>query len=537
MGSDQVRQASKVLGPLLRRRGTSPGLGATLRRALQALDKSFAGLSPHAEDETIETGIAELRACVALIGQSDRPADHEQLAGIERALALLAPSAPPFAAPPPALGREAPATETAAAAARVGPTARQRKPRTRRPGAPVLDFETVGTLLLGLEAKLQTLHVGLGEPLFTLADGRAAEAELERQIQALRWLGKERVSEILRVADLAQGLEDRLVAGAALVYLGEGSGAEMMMGILGKAAAAKQPFPETSPTLLRTLTDASVLDWLRQLVLQPAHPAVCGLLLPLLVERNLLSSEEVWSWVKHARDDVAVAAACALPWIDGKADVESLLAWAREARTPRRAHALLFAATALGSAAALAEVRARLQQDGPSHRLLVDALAIAGGAGDAELLTALAAHPDADASYVLLAAANLGSAGTLDALPSFTDEVPGRVLEEVRRMVTGRSAPDGGGPGLDTAVRGLRGQPWSVAGVLACLGSPEESPFAQRRMAIELRVRTGQALPSRLPQLLPAAARSELLATWACHYAKAGGKLRPGGWYYQGRPA
>lgn len=534
MGSDQVRQASKVLGPLLRRRGTSPALGATLRRALQALDKSFAGLSPQAEDETIETGIAELRACVELIGQSDRPADHEQLAGIERALVLLAP---PFAAPPPALALEAPATGVAAAVARVGPTAGQRKPRTRRPGAPALDFETVGTLLLGLEAKLQTLHLGLGEPLFTMADGCAAEAELERQIEALRWLGKERAVELLRVADLAQGLEDRLVAGAALVYLGEGSGAEMVMGILGKAAAAKQPFPEISPTLLRTFTDASVLDWLRQLVLRPAHPAVCGLLLPLLVERNLLSAEQVWSWVNHAKDDVAVAAACALPWIDGRADVESLLAWAREARSPRRAPALLFAATALGSAAALAEVRARLQQDRPSHRLLVDALAVAGGAGDAELLTALAAHPDADAGYLLLAAANLGSAGMLDALPSFADEVPGRILEEVRRMVTGRSSPDGDGPGLDMAVRALRGQPWSVAGVLACLGSPEESPVAQRRMAIELRVRTGQALPSRLPQLLPPAARSGLLATWTAHYAKAGGKLRPGGWYYQGRPA
>jgi len=538
MGSDQVRQASKALGPLLRRRGTSPALGSALRRALQAFDKAFSGLCPQAAAETVDAGIAELRTCVGLIEASDRPADHEQLDGIARALALVALAEPamPAAVPAPVLATPGPGA-TPSPAAWGSEREAPRRPRTEPPGGPARDFATVGNLLLGLEARLQTLHVVLSEPLFTLAEGYAAEAELERQVEAVRWLGKARVPDILRVADLANGLEDRLVAGAALVYLGEGSGAQMMVGILAKAAAAKQAFPESSPTLLRTLNDAGVLDWLRQIALQPTPAAVCGLLVPLLVERERLSPEEIWSWVNHPKDEVAVAAACALPWLDGRFDVEALVGWARVARTPRRAHALLYAAATLGSTAALAEVRARLQDEGPAHRLLVEALALAGGAGDAELLLELATHPDADPGFLILAAAGLGSPAILDALPGFADDVPASLLDEAHRMVSGVRSPDlGAEAALDRGARGLRGRPWSVGGLLACLGSPDEPLQAQRRLALELRVRTGQPLPGRLPLLLPPKARAERLEAWANHYAKADGKLRAGGWYFQGRP-
>ena len=535
MASDQVRQASKLLGPLLRRRGTSPAVGATLRRALGALDKSLTGLLAQAQDETIASGISELRACVELIGKSDRPADHDQLEGVNKALALLAPAEEAFVvAPAPDLVLS-PSMDAGGAVARQ-PARTTRAPRPRLAGAPVLDFQTAGVLLDGLEAKLRTLHVVLSEPLFRLADRYGAAAELQKQVTALKWLGRERVPEILRVADVAKSVDDRLAAGAALVHLGEARGAEMMMGVLGKAAAEKQPLPDTSATLLRTLTDASLLDWLLKIFLKPAHPVVCGLLLPLLVERNLLSSEQIWELANHPKDEIAVEAARALPWTDGHHDTQMLLAWAREARTPRRANALLFAATALGSAAALAEVRARVEKGEDVDHLLVDALAIAGAPADAAALTALAARPDSDAAYVLLAAANLGSAETLGALSGLSDQVPTNVLDEVQRMITGRaSRVEGDTAKADVPIRTLRGQPWSVAGLIACLAEPGETLEAQRLMALELRARTGQAPLSTLPVLLPAAARPELLANWNSYYAKANGKLKPGDWYYQGK--
>jgi len=85
-------------------------------------------------------------------------------------------------------------------------------------------------------------------------------------------------------------------------------------------------------------------------------------------------------------------------------------------------------------------------------------------------------------------------------------------------------------------MRMLRGRPWSVAGLLECLQAPGETLQAQRQMALELRARTGEAPLSTLPLLLPAAARPELLANWSTYYAKAHGKLKPGQWYYQGKP-
>jgi hypothetical protein len=101
----------------------------------------------------------------------------------------------------------------------------------------------------------------------------------------------------------------------------------------------------------------------------------------------------------------------------------------------------------------------------------------------------------------------------------------------VQRMLTGGH----GGAQPNSGVRMLRGQPWSVAGLLACLGEPGETLMSQRLMALELRARTGQAPLSTLPVLLPAPARPELLANWTTYYTKANAKLKAGDWYYQGK--
>jgi hypothetical protein len=527
MALDQVRQASKVLGPLLRRRGTTPALGTSLRRALQALDKSFSGLSAQAQAETIDVGIVELRACVELIRQSDRPADHEQLDGIEKALALLGPaevSLPVAAIPPPAPanGAEIPGRSSAA-----------RPNRARQAAAmPAVDFASAGLLLVGYHATLQTLHLVMSEPLFRQSDLDNASAELDKRARALQWLGKERIPEILRFADESKNTSERLAAGAALVHLGDAHGAEMVIGVLGKAAADKQPLPESGQTLLRVLGERGVAEWLLQVFHVPVHPAVCGLLLPLLAERNLLPAEELWQLAKHARDEIAVEAALALPWSDGPFDTQALVAWSEQARTARRANALLFAASTLGSAVALAQVRARVQAGETIDPLLVDALAVAGDASDAARLTALAREADDEqASMLLLAAGHLGSPATLADLASFEESVPADVLAEVRRLIVG----EGDRRGRDDG-RLLRGRPWSVAELLARLQSSEESLQAQRWLALELRARTGEVPMSSLPVLLPPSARPELLANWSSYYAKANGKLKPGQWYYQGKP-
>jgi hypothetical protein len=504
-----------------------------LRRGLQSLDKVFSGLSAPAQDETVADGIAQLRSCIELIRQSDRPADHDQLEGIEKALALLAPPEDAVPAPPlPDLVLSPEREDTASRAGRGVESSRTVGGRPARGRSLAHEIRTAGRLLAGYQAKLHMLHVVASEPASMLSDLDAASAELEKQVRALKWMGQERIPEILRAADDAENLADRLAAGAALVHLGDAHGAEMVIDLLNRAAAQKQDLPETSPTLLRTLADEKVRQWLLEVFLLPAHPKVCALLLPVLVEHNLLPSEQLWQLLAHPKDEVAIEAARALAWADGEGDPQTLMAQVAMARTNRRANALLFAAALRGSQAALAEVRARAQIGEQVDRLLIDVLAATGDASDAALLIGLAERADSDVEYLLLAAANLGSAETLAALSALEDRVSAGVLEEVRRMIAGDSAKD-----HTAGQRWLRGQPWSVAGLLDRLQAADQTLQAQQQMALELRARTGQVPPSGLPSLLAASARAELLAGWKSHYAKANAGLKPGCWYHQGKPA
>ena len=237
MASEQVRLASKALGPLLRRRGTSPALGAALRKALAALDKSLTGLDGQKQEETIQAGILELRSCVELITASDQPADHEQLAGIKAALAVLAPEA--MAAESTTDRSRASSIELCSA--QSAPGAREdAKPgvkRRRRTGtAPILESHTVDVHLQGLLARLQILHAARTDPLFCLGDILPIQAEVDKQVRSLKWLGPERVSEVLRVIDATSDSEAKLVAGAALAQLGAERGIEWLFAILDKLA-------------------------------------------------------------------------------------------------------------------------------------------------------------------------------------------------------------------------------------------------------------------------------------------------------------
>ena len=539
MALEQVRRASKVLGPLLRRRGTSPALGATLRKALGLLDKSLGGLDAGKQAEVVQAGISELRACLSLIQASDHPADHEQLAGITAALAALAPEEsaadPASTSLAPIFAPADPSSEQARPTGQVDParpTARGRRPAK----PPAFTFTTVDAQLLGLAARLQFLHVAASEPLFRSADAEPVQAELRRQAEALAWLGAEHVPEILRAVDQAGSLEDRLVAGATLLHLGAARGVEWLVAILERAAGSK-PFPAFGATLLRTLASTNFLDSMLKAFLKPATAAVSAALLPLLAEHGMLPREKLWELASHPSDEVAVPAAHALAWSPGGHDTPVLLGWAGKAGTAARANAMLFAAVGLGSVAALAEVRTRLRGAGPVDPQLVDALALAGDRSDAVLLMAGAARPDADAAHTVLAAAHLGCVETLEMLPSLAERVSPRVLDEARCMITGhgsRTHPGEARP--DPAVRALRGRPWSVSGLFARLAAPHESLHSQRRFALELRVRTGLPLPEPFPTLAATSARAKLVASLETHFAKTTSRLPPGGWYYQGKP-
>ena len=549
MASARVRLASKALGPLLRRHGTSPALKATLRQAGKTLARALAETDTKTQAETIRQAIDELRFGLNLIQNSQRPADRAQLEGTAEALSLLAPLEGPVAlepvpipAPPPPPASQPPSpqahpTPLAPPAPPVFPWAVPAKAEDKtRPSEPQsLDFPTVRLRRVGLLRKFEILHVALGEPLITLSDLDTVVVELSKCIQAVKWLGVKRIPAFLKASENADTVEGRLAASAALIHLGALGGVEKMMWTLQEAIAERQALPAIAGTILCTLTDATVLDGELRLFLKPGGDALGGLLLPLLADQGVLSTEQLLTLMKHPNDALAVPAVEALAWFGDARDAPLLLASARKATTPRRANALLFAAVALGSVEALAEVRAQLPGRAASSHHLVEALAIAGDVSDAAHLIALAERPGIDADHLLLAAANLGCVATVQALPALVGHVRRETLERARRMILGSGSTHPSDEA--SAIRRLHGEPWSVSGLLSRLAAPNEPVQSQRRLALEIRVRTGLVPPKRFPLLMSAAARAELVANWNAYFAKTNAKLMPGDWYYQGKPA
>jgi len=553
MAKEQIRSANKTLSPLLRRRGTSPEVGSALRRAMQALDKALAAPEGQETPEEIRQALAQLRGCLVLIYESGRPADQEQLEGTAKALSFLAPletglppapadqaSAEPVAVHAPSVFQTfVPSSLPPPPTSPALPPRRARCERKPRPQAvSALDFGAAEAQLAGLHGSFDNLHAVLHGATHRLVDLDKAADTLHAHLLAIAWLGPRRRPAWVKASREAKEPEQRLVASAALVHLDAPGGAERSMTVLERSAHGTAPLGPISLTILRALAGQHFLDCVQTVFEKTTSETVRALLLTLLAERGQLTPGQILPLVDHADEQVAVEAALALALVGEPQHAQTLAMLAERAMVPRRSNALLFAATALGSVHALAEIRARVQRREAYDPQLVDALAIAGDDSDAALLMDLAKDPnaDADVGYMVCAAANLGSAATVRALPLLGDRVPKEVLDEGKRLILGsgqHSLPNHKEP----PVRLLHGQPWSVCGLLARLGAGDETIRSQRRHALEVRVRTGLVPPAMLPVLAPAQARSDALARWTDHFAKASERLPAGQWYYQGKPA
>jgi hypothetical protein len=540
MSKDQIRSASKALVPLLRRRGTSPAVGSGLRRAVQALDKALAAPEGNSAAATRQA-LSELRQCLVLMHESERPADHEQMEGTADALSFLAPLE---AALPAAPVQDAPAAVAPSVFQTVVPStvpveppapARQpqRPPRHRRPVPAQPMSDTVHVQLRGLVASFDALQAIAGSPSQRLADLDAANEAIGSHLRATSWLGRERVPGIVKLSREAKEIETRLAAAAVLIHLHEPGGPERSLTVVERAAQAKKPLGPRARTMLHWLRGDDFIACANTVFAKTTCDAARALLLPLLVEHGQLSAAALLPLTEQADDDVAAAAARALAWVGDGVQATAMLSAARRTEKPARAGALLFAAAALGSFDALTEIRARIRKRQTISHAMVDALAVAGDPSDAALLLELAAEEDVDAGALLLAAASLGHRATLEALASFADRVPGEVLGEARRRIAGEDpqAETSRAPG-----RLFRGQAWSVARLLERLSDPCETVSAQRLLALELRVRTGVVPPSLVPRLASTTERSRAVAGWTSHYAKSNGRLDAAEWYYQGKP-
>ena len=540
MSKDQIRSASKALVPLLRRRGTSPAVGSGLRRAVQALDKALAAPEGDKAAEPTRQALGELRRCLVLMHESDRPADHEQMEGTAEALSFLAPLEAEL---PAALAEEASPAVAPSVFQTVVPStlpeppfpARQphHPPRKRRPVAAQPMSDSVQVQLMGLVAGFDTLHAVAGSLSHRLADLDAANENVGAYLRAALWLGRERVPSIVKLSRDAKETETRLAAATVLVQLREPGGAERSLTVVERATQAKKPLAPSARTVLHWLRGDEFIACANTVFAKTTCDAVRALLLPLLVQHGQLSAEALVPLVEHADDDLATCAARALAWVGEAQHAVTLTSAARRTEQPARVDALLFASAALGSFEALTEIRARVRKRETVSHAMVDALAVAGDPSDAALLVELAAEEAVDAGPILLAAASLGNRATLDALQSFVDRVPSDVLGEARRRIAGEESQAEASllPG-----RLFRGQAWSVARLIDRLSDPRETVSAQRLLALELRVRTGVVPPTLLPCLASTKERSQAVASWTSHYAKSNGRLDAAKWYYQGKP-
>jgi hypothetical protein len=218
MASEQVRLASKALGPLVRRHGTSPALKVTLREALKTLARALAETDTKTQAETIRQAIDELRFGLKLIQNSQRPADHAQLEGTAEALSFLAPLEGTVAREPAQILAPAPLPLPASASRSVRrhiPILRRRQHQRVFPGPRLPKQKTrhgrfcrnlsisrqIRLRLVGLLNRFNALHVALTEPLATLRDLDVACAELDKIVQAVKWLGVKGVPAFLKASE------------------------------------------------------------------------------------------------------------------------------------------------------------------------------------------------------------------------------------------------------------------------------------------------------------------------------------------------
>ncbi|HEX7597038.1 MAG TPA: hypothetical protein VF518_02425, partial [Polyangia bacterium] len=201
---------------------------------------------------------SELRYALALMEKSDLPADQELRDDARRALAMLESAEPPAATPlAPVRGFVAPPLAPRPMSRPAPPPATLAQGASKPPSRPPLslEFPTVRLRLMGLLQRFRILHAALTDAPNAPPAVEAARTELHKHIEAIRWLGEKRIPAFLKALEMAESLEDQLVAGAALFYLGAPGGIERVTALLERATTDNRPV--IAGTILRTVTQGA----------------------------------------------------------------------------------------------------------------------------------------------------------------------------------------------------------------------------------------------------------------------------------------
>lgn len=540
-----------TLSPVLRRR-----LDPIFIRLLRAFDRS------PPDDEALNKVARRIQECLTPApGDALAPGDAAAtpvlvrlMAEIERHRAgpsAAAPAAAPSPAPRPppspvashtapaslgreSIGREWPSRPRASpppqpAPRPAEPRRHDSRPVPRRPPAPARTPEadpasparTAGALLERL-ADLHDRRVALlHDPLAAWGALLAADAEVDRLVQSLRWMAAPGQAAALTALDGADDDGQRFAATAAMLVTGGGDA------ILERSIQGPLVHPHDAPAgpwlAIRSFAPADLLE---RALLDPhvgTHQdsgELRAILLAGLLDRGQLSAERLWALLDDPSDTVAVWAAEAMAWVGRtRTDATDMEARARTASGPRRLSAALFAATALGSAKALQSIRLRMDAGEPVTTHAIDALAIGGDAhqDDGRRLLDLSRRAPELAEQALLAAGHLGDPALLPALLAPDATIPGaaahgrepdggageddlpdtdtadrqRRAADLRSRAARTTGGPSPGPELRPGRRFLYGAPWTLAGLMGQLTDALELLVSRRWYALEGFVRAG----------------------------------------------
>jgi hypothetical protein len=461
--------------------GRRTGLSSVLRALETLVDRVLLAAferSPANRSE-IAKALEMVRRCIAFAeSESAGRGDLAELPQLERLSALLEAQLAPDVADVRAPAQVRPLPRRASLE-----VARKAAPSEPRPFATPRRPQKTNEILSSILSRLATLYSRrqhlLDDLLSPWRDFRDVDRKIQDAVWSVRWLDDSILGPARAALSAAEDDADRFAAALTLLCAGD---ADFVVSLVFERLAAQIGGADGPLLALRMGGDASLLAR-AEASLATASLDLRGWALSTLADGGRLSADALVGLLDDPSDDIAGRAAELLAWV-GRSPLDSatIEARLRQGVSEGRYCSFLYAAVALGSVAALQEVRRMMDAGVAVAARAIDALAVAGSESDSQRLLGLAARDEALAPLAVLAAGHLGNPIAVNAFPTAAGA-------RARQTVLGR-AETPVAPGQNSR-RLLYGRTWTLSSALARLAEPDELVRSRQWYALEVAVRTG----------------------------------------------
>lgn len=522
---DLLRASLQQLAPLSKRRGVSPVIRTLIKSAVKSVE---AALADPTKRKDVESAAAALRSCVQLVQEGlTNERDQPLLDDVAAAFSLIFE----------ALDRGSDTNPGAQVPVRG--SASDLREEAKAPVPEIVatarsdDGEALGLQLTRLERLYVARAACVEDPTSTFRELRAAEERIQgREATVFHMAPSEVAWETAGMVAGAGGI--RTLLGLRL----KGQAREWtpaFANALAEIASASKEQQLLAVDILRmSRVDAPMAD-MSQAPYRVLPPEIRAALLPFAMESRRLDTPALLALLDEPMP-MAEAAAGALAWCRIQNGGRLLLERALEHQPSQLSDALLFASVTQGEREALSEIRLQLAA-GRATPWLIDALAVAGGSTDGDLLLDVANGGGLLGCYALFACAHLGHPGCvarigrIGSIGSLDNALDPSLIERALALMTA-----GDGAATSASIRLVHGRPWSIASMVSRLEKPDDILLPVLRWTtLELAVRTGIAAPCTYDQTSSTERQRIAASAFVATY----GRLREpsvGNWLYYGKP-